>query len=49
MFRSLTLLNVLATGEQMKRTLTLFKLVDFWGLNIVGNIRDNVSTQLINI
>lgn len=36
-------------GEQKKRTFTLSKLVDSSGLNIVGNIWNNVSTQLNKI
>ena len=32
-----------------KVTITLSKLVDFSGLNIVGNTWDNVSTQLNKI
>ena len=33
----------------MKHTIILSKPVDFSALNIVGNIRYNVNTQLLNI
>ena len=42
---SLTLLEVKATGDQMKRCLYLKYIV--FGLNVAGNIWDNVSKQLI--
>ena len=42
---SLTLLEVKATGDQMKRCLYLKYTV--FGLNVAGNIWDNVSKQLI--
>lgn len=38
-----------ATGNQIKRTITLWKLLDFSGLNIAGNIWGNVSTLLMEL
>lgn len=33
----------------MKRTVTSSKIIDFTGLNIVGNILDNMQTKLNNM
>lgn len=38
-----------ATGNQIKCTITLWKLLDFSGLNIAANIWVNVSTQLMEL
>ena len=40
--------DTVETGDQMKRTVTLSKLVDLSGLNIVGNMLDDSRTQLLD-
>ena len=44
-----TLLEVIMTGEQMKRTVTLRKHMDFSGFNTVGNSWNDLRTQLNNM
>lgn len=44
-----SLLEVIATADQMKRTVSLSQLVDFSVLNAAGDIWDNVSTHLNKI
>lgn len=41
--------DMMPLGDQMKRTFTLKKCIDFSGLNIVENIWDNLSSQFNKI
>ena len=46
---SLTLPEAVATGDQMKSAVTFSRFMDFSGLNIVGNIGDDVRSSLAGI